>query len=108
MYAQATTTVTVRRGTSTDGFGDVVDTGSTVATGVPMSILEQRKAVYTPEDGRVQQVRYYTGRAASDSGIQVGDQLEDAAGADYVVDDVSAVASPITTGDLRVGLRKVS
>lgn len=107
MYAQATTTVTVRRGTSTDGFGDVVDTGVTVATGVPMSILEQRKTVYSPEDGRVQQVRFYTGRAAADAGIQVGDQLEDAAGADYVVDDVTRAASPITTNDLRVDLRRV-
>jgi hypothetical protein len=109
VYAQATATVTIKRGITTDGFGDVVDTGVTVATGVPMSILTQRKTVYTPEDGRVQQIRYYTGRASADTDLRVGDQVEDeATGAGYVVDDVDQTSSPVTTNDLRVDLRKVS
>lgn len=109
MYAQPTATVTVKRGTSTDGYGDVVDTGATVATAVPMSILEQRKTVTGPTDAMVRQVRWYVGRAASDAGIQVGDQLEDETTGDaYVVDDVSQTASPIATNDLRLDLRKVS
>lgn len=110
MYAQATTTVTVRRGTTVDGFGDEVDTGAVAATGIPMSILQQRRAVSVPSDGRVQQVAWFTGRANAGTDLQVGDQLQDerAPTVFYRVDDVYPGGSPATTPDLTCSLRLVT
>lgn len=109
MYGQATTTVTIRRGTTTDGFGDTVDTGAAVATGVPMAILQQRRAVTVPADGRVQQVAWFTGRARADLDVRPGDQLSDErdVGVSWRVDDVYRAPSPVTTSDVVLALRRV-
>lgn len=109
MYAQATHTVTVRRGTTTDTFGDTVDSGTTIATGVQVSILERTKRVFVPADGRWEQVRYYAARFPALSGVRAGDQIEDeATGYDYVIDDVDVSDTLVTTHDLRCDLRRVT
>lgn len=107
MFAQATTTVTVARGTTIDGFGDVVDTGATVLTDVPASIIQASKIVKVHADGRAQRVRIYTGRVRADVDIRAGDQLTDADGNLYVVDDAFVQPSPFATHDLRLDLRRV-
>lgn len=108
MYAQATTTVTVRRGTSTTALGDVVDTGASVATGLPMSILQQRRAVTVPADARVQEVVWFTGRTRADADVRKGDQVQDErTSVTYRVDDVYRVPSAVTTPDLTLSLRIV-
>lgn len=107
MYAIPTTTVTVLRGTTTDDFGDTVSADTVAASAVPFSLLEQRRSVYTAADNRVQQVRYFTGRAPGDCDIRLGDRIRDEATEDvYHVDTVTRVGSPVTLNDIRLDLRK--
>lgn len=106
MYAFPTTTVSVLRGSTTDDFGDTVAADTVAASGVPFSLLEQRRGVYTAVDNRVQQVRYFTGRAPADADILVTDRIMDeATGQVYFVDTVTQVGSPVTLNDLRLDLR---
>ncbi len=109
MYAHATTTVSVLRGSTTDVFGDTVAADTVAASGVPASILEQRRTMRTAADDRVQQVLYYIGRVAGDSDIQLQDRIRDEITGDtYFVDAVSRVGSPVQMNDLRLDLRKAS
>jgi hypothetical protein len=109
VYAHATTTVSVLRGSSTDGFGDTVSADTVAASGIPASILEQRRTVYTPADNRVQQVLYYLGRVPGDTDVQLTDRiLDEVTGDVYRVDSSSRVGSPVTMNDLRLDLRKAS
>lgn len=109
MYAQPTTTVTVRRGTTTDGFADVVDTGTPIRTGLPMSILQQRRASTGPAESRVQQVAWFTGRTHADADVQPGDQLiDERSGVAYRVDDAAVAPSTVAPADLVVQLRRVA
>lgn len=109
MYAYPTTTVTVLRGETTDALGDTVSADTVAASAMPFSLLEQRRSVYTPADNRVQQVRYFTGRAPGDADIRLGDRIQDESTGDtYYVDTVTQVGSPVTLNDLRLDLRKPS
>lgn len=109
MYALPTTTVTILRGSTTDDFGDTVAADTVAASGVPFSLLEQRRTVFTAVDNRVQQVLYYTGRAPGDTDIRLQDRVRDeTTGSTYYVDSVTRVGSPVTVNDLRLDLRKAS
>jgi hypothetical protein len=109
MHAIPTTTVTVLRGTSTDGFGDTVSADTVAASGVLFSLLEQRRSVFTAGDNRIQQVRYFTGRAPGDADIRLGDRVRDESTGDtYYVDTVTLVGSPVQVNDIRCDLRKPS
>lgn len=109
MYAHATTTVSVLRGSTTDAFGDAVAADAVTASGVPASILEQRRRTYVAAENRVQQVLYYIGRVPGDTDIQLQDRVRDEATGDvYRVDSVSRVSSPVQMNDLRLDLRKAS
>lgn len=106
MYAFPTTTVSVLRGSSEDAFGDTVAADTVAASGVPFSLLEQRRNVYIPTENRVQQVRFFTGRAPGDTDILITDRIRDElTGVVYFVDSVTRVGSPVTLNDLRLDLR---
>lgn len=106
MYAFPTTTVSVLRGETTDAFGDAVSADTVAASGVPFSLLEQRRSVFIATDNRVAQVRYFTGRAPGDSDILISDRIRDeTTGVVYFVDSVTRVGSPVTMNDLRLDLR---
>jgi hypothetical protein len=107
VYAQATTTVTIRRGTTTTDLGDTVDTDTTVVTGVAMSIVQRSRAVQVPATDRVQQLSWHEGRARADLDVRAGDILEAADGSRYTVQDVHTAASPITTTDRRIALHRI-
>lgn len=109
MYTVATTTISILRGTSTDVYGDVTDTDTVAASGIPASILEQRKTVTTPADNRVQQVGFFTGRVSQLVDVRIGDRIRDErTGSIYVLDNISTVASPALGNDSRLDLRKAS
>jgi hypothetical protein len=109
VYAHATTTVSVLRGSSTDDFGDAVADDTVAASGIPASILEQRRNVFTPADNRVQQVLFYLGRVPGDTDVQLLDRIRDETTGDtFHVDSVSRVGSPVQMNDLRLDLRKAS
>lgn len=109
MYAHATTTVSVLRGTTTDDFGDTVAADTVAASAVPASILEQRRTMFTAAQDRVQQVLFYIGRVPGDTDVRLADRVRDEVTGDtYFVDAVSRVGSPVQMNDLRLDLRKAS
>lgn len=109
MKARANTRVTILRGTTTDAFGDPVDTLTTVATGVTASIVEQRKTVTNPADGVVRRVRYTTGRLPAGTDIRDGDRIRDEkTNVVYTFDASSQVENAVRTNDIRLDLRRVT
>ncbi len=109
MYAIPTTTVSVLRGTTTDGYGDTIDGTTVASSGTPFSLVEKRRTVFLPETGRVQQIVYSTGRGPYDMDVEVGDRIKDEISSlIYVVENVSRVQSPVNTPDTRVDLRRAS
>lgn len=109
MNGRATTTVAVLRGTTTDTYGDEADNGTTVATGVQVSIVEQKQTTKTPESTMPRVIRSYIGRTRADRDIRAGDQLQDErSAAKYIVDSASRPASPVRTNDLVLDLRRVT
>ncbi|MFF4346806.1 hypothetical protein [Streptomyces sp. NPDC001530] len=109
MLARATTTVTVLRGTSTDGYGDEVDTDTPVHTGIPVSLVEQTRRVTTRDDPTPRVVRYTVGRVTAGTDITDQDRLRDERTGDiYIVDAVSAMNSAAVAADLRLDLRRTT
>ncbi len=109
MKAVATTTVAVLRGTTTDDYGDVVDGSTAISTGVPASILEQRRFVATEADPTPRAVITYTGRVSAGTDIRDSDRIRDErTSAVYIVDSAHQVANPAMTNDLRLDLRRVA
>jgi hypothetical protein len=109
VYTVPTTTISILRGTSTDVYGDLTDTATVAASGIPASIIEQRKTVFTPADNRVQQVGFFTGRVSQLVDVRIGDRIQDErTGTIYVLDNISTVSSPALGNDSRLDLRKAS
>ena len=99
MRAVATTTISILRGTVTNGYGDTVDdnTSQPVATGVPASILEQNRRVFLPAEQAFRIVRTYAGRVCPEIDIRKDDRVKDEqTSIVYLVTDLSDPhASPL-------------
>ena len=109
MIASATTTLTVYRGTTTDGYGDEQDTDTAVHTGIPASLVEQTRRVTTRDDPTPRIVRYAVGRVTSGTDITDQDRLlDERTGAVYIVDAVSSMTSAAVAADLRLDLRRTT
>jgi hypothetical protein len=106
---RATTTISVLRGTTTDGYGDPADGSTAVATGVVASILEQRQRTTTPVDGQPRVVRYFTARVPHGTDVRAGDRIKDEQTLTvYIVDTVTTPASPVRGPEVRLDLRRVT
>lgn len=104
----ATHQVDLLRGDTTDAYGDPVDADNVVATDLPASIIEQNRRVFVPAENRMTVVRMYTGRLRPGTDVREGDRLRDRADESiYLVEAVSAPASPIGLADVRVDLRRI-
>ena len=109
MQAIATTTISVLRGTETDGFGDERDTDTPHATGIPASLTEQSRRVTTRENPTPRIVRYAVARVPADTDITDQDRVRDErTGATYIVEATSSMANPAATPDIRVDLRRTT
>lgn len=110
MNALATTTVSILGGNpTTDTWGDEVENGTVSASGVPASILEQRQVVTTPADNRAQVVRYYTGRLPAGTVVTTSNRLlDERTGETYVIENVSRVANPVISNDVRLDLKRAT
>lgn len=107
--AIATTTITVLRGTTTDGYGDEADTDTPVRTGIPASLTEQSRRVTTRDDPTPRIVRYAVARVTAGTDITDQDRVRDErTGAVYIVDAVSQMANPAAAADLRLDLRRTT
>jgi Mg-chelatase subunit ChlD len=109
MQAIATTTLTVLRGTTTDGYGDEKDTDTPVAAGVIASLTEQSRRVTTRDDPTPRIVRYAVARVPAGTDIRDQDRVRDErTGAVYIVDAPSSMANPALAVDLRLDLRRTT
>lgn len=105
----ANTTATVYRGTTTNEFGDTIDTDTTILTGTRMSIIEQSRTVFVPADNENRVVRFVRGRTLSNVDLREGDRIQDEqTGVVYVVEAVVNPGSPYSSGDVRVNLKYVT
>lgn len=109
MIGLATTTIAVLRGTTTNDYGDEVDASTEVSTGIPASILEQRRLTTTTDDPQPRAVVFYTGRVLSTVDVRVGDRIKDETTDQiYIVDDFTRVSNPVIGNDTRLDLRRVN
>jgi hypothetical protein len=109
MYALATCTASVLRGTSTNQYGDLQDNGTVVATGLLASIQEADRTVWDPATQTPRIVRKIWAAMQSDAPIQSGDQLrDDTHGITYMVNSVTQPGGPGWTSDLEIDLRRIT
>lgn len=113
MYALATATVSILRGTTENAWGDTVDdldnSETVVASGIPVQLSVSQARSFDPS---TQQIRViFTAGCAIQSDIDVrpNDRLrDDDTGAVYTVEAVSPQAGPGFVGDQNLALRQVA
>lgn len=109
MKARATTTVSILRGTTTDGLGDTVDSTTAVYTGITASIIEQTRTVRRRDEREPRTVRRYVGRLPAGTDLQRGDRIKDErTDAVYMFDEYDQLSSPTRVNDIRLDLRRVT
>jgi hypothetical protein len=105
----ATTTITVLRGTSTNGYGDEVDNGTVAASGIPASLIEQTRFTDDPSSDRPRVIRFVIGRVYHGTDVRAGDQIRDEGDATiYIVDSVTTPQHGAIQPDVRLELRRVT
>lgn len=106
MYARATTTITVYRGSTTDDWGDVKDTPTPVMTGVRASILEQK--IYATGEITTQPHNYRWARLRVTKGIDVRTNdrvLDEKTGITWLITNISNYQNPVKGQDVRIDLQ---
>lgn len=110
MYALASTLATIKRGTTVNAYGDVVDTGATVvATGVPVHIVVTNARPYDPTSQTIRVIQTISGAIQSDTDIREEDQLVDEqTQVTYSIQSVTQAMGPGFTSDLELVLRRIT
>ena len=110
MYAVATCTISILRGTATDAvYGDSYATGQVVASGVPASIIERTQKIVTPGNPAPRIVRSIDGIVGSQTDITDADRIRDEkTGQIYIVTAVINSALPGMSSDTQLELRRTS
>lgn len=108
-----TTWVTVLRTTSTDMFGDQVDSsseaGGDVLTRIPASLMERSRTITTPNSPTPRVVRYATARLPARTGVTEDDRLRDeSTGRIYAITAVTQPTAVGFTPHLRLDLTLVN
>lgn len=109
MLAQATCTVSILRGTTTTDYDDLADVDTVVASGLPASLIEQRRIVTTFGDDRPQVVRYWTLRLLAGTDVRDGDRVKnEQTGEIFMVDSLATQEVVVHHGEIRVDLRRIT
>lgn len=109
MYALATCTASILRGTTVDEYQDVVDSDTVVYTGVPMSIQEIESSVFDPATQTRRVVRKVQAACQSDVDLQIGDRIrDDTFGITYIVNNVTKPGGVGWTSDLAIDLKRIT
>lgn len=110
IYALATTTVSILRGTKTDPvYGDTTATMAVIASGIPASIIEKTEKTTTPGNPAPRITRGYEGTVGSQVDVTDADRLQDdRTGQIYVIVSVSQSALPGMVTDQTLALRRVN
>lgn len=110
MLAVPTCTVSILRGTTTNGFGDTVDDNTSVAvSGVRASILSGPRSNQRPVDGTPRVIRSKTLRVPAGTDLRVDDRIKNEVTGDlYTVDEIYQPENIVTTQDIQARLRRVT
>lgn len=109
MYALASCTASILRGTTVDEYGDPQDVDTVVHTGVPFSIQETEARVYDPATQTSRVVRTPVAACQSDVDLRIGDRVrDDTNGITYIVNDVTQPGGVGWTSDLDVDLKRIT
>lgn len=109
MLVRATTKISVLRGTTTNAFGDEVDNFTVAASGIPASLIEQTRQMFTRESTEPRVVRYTVGRVTAGTDIRQNDVLlDERTSVKYIVQAVSGLGNPVRMEDLRLDLKRTS
>jgi hypothetical protein len=109
MYSRATTKISIFRGqTLDDGWGDVVDNNTVVASGVLASILEQKINSSPHVSTQPHNYRYARLRVKHGTDIKVNDRIYDERlNQTWSITNISPLQNPMVGQDLRVDLQFV-
>lgn len=109
MYALATGSFSVLRGSSTNVYGDETDAASVVLTGVPMALMPGARGRTSRAEGGLREVDTFTGYAPYGTDLRLDDRIKDETTGEVYV--LAVVTTPRTTwgqGDIRVEARRVA
>lgn len=105
----ATTTATILRGTTTNGYGDEQDNDTVAASGIPCSIIEQTRFTQDKSTDTPRVVRYVTGRMYHGTDVRAGDRIRNERDSVvYIVDSVTSPEHAAIQPDIRLELRRVT
>jgi hypothetical protein len=109
VYALATCTASILRGTTVDEYQDVVDSDTAVYTGVLFSIQETNSSVFDPATQTRRVVRRLVAACQSDTDLQIGDRVrDDTHGITYIVNNVTQPGGVGWDSDLAVDLKRIT
>jgi hypothetical protein len=111
MYALASTTASILRGTTTNAWGDEVDdpNAAVIATGVPVCLDVTNTNAFDPTTQQIRTIRSIHGSIQSDTDVRETDRLrDDASGVIYIVESVTDTLGPGFVGDLELVLKQVA
>jgi hypothetical protein len=104
-----TTTVSVLRGTTTDGYGDETDAGTVVVAGVAAAIQERFRTVYGRGSDQDRIVRYSACRVPFGTDVRDDDRIrDDATSVVYAIDELHSNTSPVHPADVVMRLRRIT
>lgn len=109
MYALATCTASILRGTTTDEYGDAVDASTVAHSGVNAQILDNVMRVYDPSTQTPRIVRSYICHMQSGTDVRIGDRLrDDTHDVVYIIENVTQANQAGLTVDLILDLRRIT
>ena len=109
MYDLATCTASILRGTTTDAFGDPLDTATVVTSGVLAAIREDTRTVFDQATQTPRVVRRIRGVMPSDTEVRDTDRIrDDTNNVTYIVTEVTAPRQPGFSPDLQLELKRIT
>ncbi len=104
-----TTTVSILRGTTVNDWGDEVDSDTTVATGIPASVMERTLTDIDPSSGDPRTARAVVGGVPAGTDVRDGDRLRDErTDITYAIRSISALSNPVFTPSVRLDLDRTT
>lgn len=105
MITRASTTVTIYRGSTTDEWGDPVDSDTVVATGVRASIIEQTIYAQTEVTLLPRSFRFAKMRVTPGTDVRQNDRVKDESTNEiWTIVQISRRANPVRKQDTRIDL----
>ncbi len=109
MYALATTTVSILRGTTTDDVGDEVDTGDVYASGIIAALIEKNHTTWDRATQQRRTVRVITCTLPSGTDVTSEDRIRDEkTGYVYAITDVTQPYAVGIVPDLDLELKRIT